>query len=43
VADYEQALQQVASDPAQSLLRASKLQKLIQERHRMVWLCEGGG
>lgn len=33
VADYEQALQQVASDPAQSLLRASKLQKLIQERH----------
>lgn len=33
VADYEQALQQVASDPDQSLLRAGKLQKLIRQRH----------
>lgn len=33
LADYEQALQQVVSDPAKSLLRASKLKKLIQQRH----------
>jgi glycosyltransferase involved in cell wall biosynthesis len=33
VADYEQALLQVTSDPAQSLQRASKLQNLIHQRH----------
>ena len=33
VADYEQALHQIISDPDQAFLRASKLQKLIHQRH----------